>query len=181
MRLFLIEKNIVVPNPAALTIKEFKEVWLRDKSKNKEQALKELAFTYFLADYKSVYLSVPAEEREQTIIEDIFEDNYWKPDKAVQAAVLKYQALQEVPTMRLLSSAQESLEQLVTFFKSKDLLNRLDKSGKPVYKPKDITSAMAETARVAEALDSLYAKVKRELDIKGKIRGDNQTLGEYEE
>ena len=181
MRLFLIEKNKVIPNPAALLIAEFKQIYLRDKSKDKEQALKELAFVYFLADYKSVYLSVPPEEREQVIIEDVFEDNYWKPDKEVQLAVRKYQELQEVPTMRLLDGAQEALEQLIVFFKRKDLLTKVDKSGKPIYKPGDITKAMGETSRVAEAIDTLRNKVKRELDVKGKIQGENQTLGDFEE
>jgi len=41
MNIFQIENNIVVPTPQALLIKDFKTIWDRDKSKKKEQAIKE--------------------------------------------------------------------------------------------------------------------------------------------
>jgi hypothetical protein len=173
MRLFLIEKNKIVPNPAALTIREFKQLWIRDTSKNKDTAILELSYVYFISDYKSVYLSAPPEEREQVIMDDLGFDKYWKPDKEVQEAVQKYNELQQVPTMRLLNAAQSALEQLVQYFKAVDFKER-DKRGQPVYRALDVTKAMGETARVADSLDKLRDKVKKELDTKGKIRGGGE-------
>lgn len=176
MELFTQDKDKVIPRSATLLVKEFKAIW--DK-KDKEQALKELAFVYYLTDYKSVYMSTDPSERESIIIEDLGLSTKWKQDKLIQDAIKKYKQLQETPTMRLLQSAQEALEQLVQFFKTVNLSER-DKSGKPVHKPSDITRAMSETAKVAEALDKLSERVKKELDIKGRVQGGGE-VGLYED
>lgn len=180
MKLFSLGKgNKVEVNPAALQIKEFKEVWNRCKDKDKESAIKELSYVYFLADYKSVYLSVAPEEREQVIIEDLFEDKYWKPDKEVQEAIRKYQELQVTPSMRFLDSQISALEKSIGYFKSIDYKEK-DAKGKPVYSISEVTRSMKDAAGVLDSLEKIQQRVKQELDIKGKIRGSGE-LGLYEE
>ena len=179
MELFKLTKNQVAPSPGTLLISEFKAVWDRDKSKDKELALKELGFIYYIADYKSVYLSTPPEEREDVLKEDLLLPDKWKPDAVIKTAISKYNDLQEVPTMRLLNATQDALEQLVIFFRNLKMSDR-DRAGKPLYRPSEITKAMSETAKVAESLDTLREKVKRELDTKGKLRGGGE-LGHFEE
>lgn len=179
MELFKLTKNQVAPSPGTLMISEFKAIWERDKSSSKELALKELGFVYYISDYKSVYLSTAPEEREDVLKEDLMLPDKWKPDAVVKAAINKYTELQEVPTMRLLNATQDALEQLVLFFRNLKMSDR-DRAGKPLYRPSEITKAMSETAKVAESLDSLREKVKRELDTKGKLRGQGE-LGYFEQ
>lgn len=178
MELFQLHKNKVTPSPGTLLISEFKILFDRDKSENKTKALNELAFVYYISDYKSVYLSTPPEDREEVLIDDLDLPSIWKPDTVVQNAINKYKDLQKVPTMRLLDAAQDALEQLVQFFKTLKMSDR-DRAGKPLHKPSEITKAMSETAKVAESLDKLREKVKRELDTKGKLVGQGE-LGYFE-
>lgn len=180
MELFKLTKNKVLPQASALLIKEFKLIWERDNSKEKELAIKELGYVYFKADYKSIYLSTPPEDREQVIIEDVFgEKSKWKPDKAIQEAVNKYTELQRTPTMRFLDAQQTALEELITYLKNLDMKVK-DKSGKPIYKYSDITRGMSDSAKVAESLEKLQERVKKELSVQGKIRGQGE-LGSYED
>ena len=55
MNLFFISDNKILPTPETLLIKEFENIWNRDKTKTKDIALKELAYIYFISDYKSIY------------------------------------------------------------------------------------------------------------------------------
>ena len=80
MAVFTIENNVVKVNPEMLLIPEFKDIWDRDKSKDKGIAYKELAFVYFLADYKSVYTAYSPEEREDKIKQDFIRDTSWVRD-----------------------------------------------------------------------------------------------------
>ncbi len=180
MELFQLNKNKVTPEAHTLLIKEFKAVWDRDKSKEKVLAIQELGYVFFKADYKSMYLSTPPEDREEVIIIDVFgETSKWKPDQVVNDAVNKYKALQKTPTMRFLDAQQKALEELITYMETLDMSER-DKSGKPIYKYKDVTSGMADSAKVAEALEKLQDRVRQELSVQGKIRGTGE-LGSYED
>ena len=178
MLLFKFNKTAIEPYPTTLAIEEFRVLWERDKSKDKGIALKELAFVYFTADYKSTYLSFPAEERDQAIKEDIFKGQY-VPDQAVLNAVDKYNQLQKTPSMRLIKAAQNTLEELIKYFNSVNFTER-DKRGQPVYKVTDVTKAMGDTAKVAESLAKLDEKIRKELQENTRARGGEES-GAFED
>lgn len=178
MLLFKFNKTAIEPYPTTLAIEEFRVLWERDKSKDKGIALKELAFVYFTADYKSTYLSYPPEEREGAIKDDIFKSNY-VPDQAVLNAVDKYNQLQKTPSMRLIKAAQNTLEELINYFNSVNFTER-DKRGQPVYKVTDVTKAMGDTAKVAESLAKLDEKIRKELQENTRARGGEES-GAFED
>ena len=62
MRLFRIVNWNLEVEEAAWGIKEFKAILKRDKSKDKEMALKEMLFIYSFADVKSDYNYITNEE-----------------------------------------------------------------------------------------------------------------------
>ena len=63
MKLLDLKNSRVVISPEALLIPEFQKIWEKDKSKDKEKALKELSYVYFICDYKSHYLTSMGKER----------------------------------------------------------------------------------------------------------------------
>ena len=63
MKLFDLKARIVVVSPEALLIPEFKDLWDRDKSKDKLKAHRELSYVYFISDYKSPYRSSLTEDK----------------------------------------------------------------------------------------------------------------------
>ena len=171
MQLFELIKNQVHVKPHTLLIKEFKDIWDRDTNKNKASSLMELAYIYFTADYKSVYLAYNPEERDSVIKEDVFgkKVNYI-PDSLVLAGINKYTELQQTHTMRLVKSTRNALEELVNYFNGIDFDQR-DNRGQVIYKVTDVTKAMGDTARIVESLEKLEIKIKQELQEAIKARG----------
>lgn len=81
----------VHPIPEALTLKVFGDIWKRDKTKDKELALKELSFVWFYCDVKSHFLIQEPKVRTGEIIKDVDLPKGWKPDKLVNAAIDYYE------------------------------------------------------------------------------------------
>ena len=164
MELFKLEKNKVYPRPCTLLVREFKDIW---EQKDKETALKELGAVYFISDYKSVYNSYSPDDREEVILEDL---ELKSISPKVRSAINKYKELQNTATMRYLDSQISALEELILYFKNVNFSER-DKFGRPVYKPKEITSSMADASKVVESVEKLKQKVQLEVSELGKIRG----------
>lgn len=171
MELFNLDNKKIIPKAHTLHIKEFAQVWNRNK--DKELSIKELLFVYYLADYKTSYLSTPPEEREQSIIRDLSLPSKWKPDQNIKEALRKYTELQKTPTMRFLDAQQSALEELITYMKNLDMSEK-DKLGKPIHKYSDITKGMSDSARVHEALSKLQEAVRKEISIKDHTRGGSE-------
>ena len=55
IKLFKYEGYKLNISEEALLLKPFKEIWQRDKSKNKDKALQELGYVYFISDPRSDY------------------------------------------------------------------------------------------------------------------------------
>lgn len=159
MSVFSLENNVVKVNPELLLVPEFEAIWVRDKSKDKGMAHKELAFVYFLADYKSVYTAYAPEEREEQIKKDFIRNSDWVKDIVVQAAIEKYERLQETPSLRLLRSARVASEKLSSFFLTQD----------PEHK--FYTSNLEKLSKIIESIDKLEERVKKEETTSSRIRG----------
>jgi len=72
----------------AYALAPFKKILDNDKSKNKETAMKELAFIWFMSDIKSDYNYILNEkDREEEIIKDISLPKTWKKTSTIQEAI----------------------------------------------------------------------------------------------
>ncbi len=171
MELFNFDKNQVTVRPHTLLIKEFKLIWDRDKSKNKEFALQELAYVFYIADYKSIYLSTAPEERSAILIDDLNLKN-WKPDSVIEDAIKKYADLQKTMSMRFLDSQRQALEQLMLYFKNIKYEN--------ISKPSELSKSMTDTAKILESIDKIEERIRKELSSKGKTMGDRE-IGLFED
>lgn len=91
MNLFTYEGYKLTISPEALVLKPFKQIWDRDKSKNKEKAIQELGFIYFFCDIRSDYQYIVNEaDRELAIKEGEGLPQSWKPDVKVKEAIEFY-------------------------------------------------------------------------------------------
>jgi len=169
MKLFDIENGQVVLNPTSLWIPEFKKLWDRDKSKDKNKAARELSYIVFLYDYRSPYQAYPEGEREKKIKEDYFSDEPdWEPDKAVQAAIDRFEEFQDSTTLRLLRSTKYALESINEYFKtaSPDNIDKIVKNAK-------------ELGNLVQSLEKLEQQVQKEQLEKSSARG-GQDIGLFE-
>mgnify|MGYP003676754478 CR=1 FL=1 len=166
-----INNNLASPSPQALTIKEFKKLYTRDKNKGKETAVKELAYIYFKCNHNSPYIIYDEEEKESKIKESIFgENSKWKPDSDVKAACGRYLKLMDTHAVLLLKAARKSVKKLEKYFEDIDL-TILDDNGKPIYSAKDLVANLTKVGDVVMGLSKLEDIVKKEDQEKAVTRG----------
>lgn len=168
-RLFDLEKGRVILNPTALFIPEFKKVWSRDKSKDKEIAVKEISYIVFMYSFQSPYQAYSERDREGKILNDYFlELPDWKPDKVVIAAIRKYKELQDSVSLRLLRSTKLALETIESYFETAS--------------PEDISIIVKnakELGNLVQSLDKLEKQVQKEQLDKASVRGSSE-IGLFE-
>lgn len=169
-----ITNNILRPNPEALLIDEFHFLWKRDKTKNKERALKELAYIYHTCDYQSIYRNYHPDIQESKIKIDIFGDKEWKPDQRVKFAQSKYKELQTTISMELLKDVEMGLGRLRDYFRNAEFED--DEDGRNA---KNFIANVKAMGDLVKGLKSLKEEVEKELTDKMQLRGGS-TIGRRE-
>lgn len=102
MKLLKYEGYKVVIEPELLTLKPFKQIWTRDKTVNKDKALAEIAFIYFMTDPRSDYqYLVDDNERMEAIKEGEGLPAKWQPDKIVTEAMNFYMSFKPISALLL--------------------------------------------------------------------------------
>ena len=102
MKLLKYEGYKVVIEPELLTLKPFKQIWTRDKTVNKDKALAEIAFIYFMADPRSDYqYLVDDKERMEAIKEGEGLPPKWEPDRIVTEAMEFYKSFKPISALLL--------------------------------------------------------------------------------
>lgn len=174
--LFKVENKSVFPNPETLLIEPFKSIWNRDKTKAKNKAMEEFAYIEFMSSMKksNPFRQYPEGRKEAKIIEEVINTPKWKPDSKVKKAIKKIVDLQNngSTTYSYYMSAKKAAEKMQEFFEEFDLNERNLKSGNPLYKPRDVTSALNETAKTLQTLKDLESKVQEELMEMTKTKAD---------
>jgi hypothetical protein len=91
MKVFDIISGEVIIDPSRLIIPEFRKLWSRDRSKNKDKAMKEIAYITFLFDLSAdnPYRGYSEYERDFTLKKDLFNDPNWEPDEDIAIAINK--------------------------------------------------------------------------------------------
>lgn len=170
MKIFQIENGAPVITAEALLIPEFEALYKRDKTKDKSKAVREIAYIYFSTDYQSTYLSYTKDVREERLCIDFMGDKDYKPDTLVLAAMMKYDQLQQTPTMNFLKAARNAMQATEEYFNSIDYF-KLDHTGKPVYKGTEITKMLKDCSGIKDSIDKLIEAVKKEQSNGATQRG----------
>lgn len=173
--LFNIENKIVKPTVEVLLLSPFKEIWNRDTSNGKFIATDEFTYIEFMTSVKKTnpYRGYTIEERKARLSKVLMKQDNYEPDELVLAgmeALLEFQQTAS-PTFNYFASATKAAYKVQTFFETFDLTQTNERTGMPLYKPKDITSALNDTERVLQSLLALEEKVNNELFESAKIKG----------
>jgi hypothetical protein len=175
--LFSINEKSVYPNAETLLISPFKEVWQRDKDKDKHIALAEFAYIEFMSSMKksNPYRQYAPDKKEGKIIKDLLPDG-WEADDQVKMCihrVIKFQR-EASSTYNYYMGAKRAAEKMTDFFNDVDINLKNEKSGNPIYKPRDITSAINDLERNLANLKALEKKVEEELYEETKNRSNKE-------
>ena len=181
MKLFEMNKEGIEISPQSLTIKEFKKLWARDKSKGKQKAHTELAYVYYYTDWQSPYrIYFNEREKQEKIILDLFDGKKWKPDQTITEACEKYEQLSTTDSMLLLQDARSAIGKLRAYFRNVDLTEREEKTGKPIYSAKDLILNLKQVGSVIKGMKELQEEVAKEQMTETRIKGGGKA-GAFED
>lgn len=160
--------------PEALVIREFKALWDRDKSKNKDRAMKDLAYVYHSTDFQSIYRNYHPDTRTTKMKLDIYGDREYPIDDKIENAREKYRELQTTLSMELLSDAEFGLDKLREYFRNVDF--SMDEEGKSA---KNFIMNVKQLGDLVKGLKLLREEVEKELADQMQLRGGS-TIGKRE-
>jgi hypothetical protein len=174
--LFTVQSKVVSPTTESLLIFPFREIWERDDSKDKRFAIEDLSYIEFMASIQksNPYSGYPENERPSKIIKDIITRAEWdQTDPLIQAGIIKLKEFQAEAsvTYNYYMAAKSAAEKMQHFFINFSMSDVNLRTGAPIFKPKDITSALNDTSRVLENLNTLREKVDNEIFEEVKKKG----------
>jgi len=176
--LFKVEDKIVKPTDEALQVSPFKDIWERDKSPNKEIALQEFTYIEFMTSaLKTNPYRGYSEDRKETVVrQDVIKIPDWQPDELILAGMQKVKQFQTEgsESYSLYLSALVAKNKLQDFFNNFNINKVNSKTGAPIYKPRDITTALQDLDKTIVSLQSLEKKVEEDLFESAKIRGQKE-------
>jgi hypothetical protein len=173
MKLFKYEGYKVVISEEAFALKVFRQIWNRDRSVNKDKAIMELGYIYFMVDPRSDYqYLVDEDERSKAIIEGEGLPNRWKPDKVITEAMKFYSRFKPTAAL-LLEDTRYAVDKLRKLLRDINL-NQLDDKGKPVYTLNSITATIKQVPSLAKDLDEAEKALASEMRSEGKMRGQGE-------
>jgi hypothetical protein len=168
--------GVLTISPEAYSLLPFKKIWDRDKSKDKNTALKELALIFFYSDIKSNYLITPEEDRISEIAKDIGLDSKWKADTVVNEAIEFYIKKSKSIIVELYEASLQSANHISEYLRdTKNLLEERTDKGSPVTTVSQITTALKSVPIIMKDLKNAYKEVIKETqESEGKSKGKQQ-------
>lgn len=176
--LFTVENKIVRPYTETLLISPFKEIWDRDKRKDKTNAIEDFTYIEFVTSQKksNPYKGYEEELRKIKVKEEIITRKDWKVDKLIEQGLEKIIIFQKEASFSYsyYTSAKKAAEKIKDFFDTFDMKKKNTKSGNPLYKPKEITNAINDTLTTLQNLNTMKEKVEQELFESTKTKGQKE-------
>lgn len=177
MELFELKNNDVVVHPAAYTLTPFIPIV---KQRSKKKVMKELAYIYFMADYKSDFSDLLDEkERSEEVKEVLDLPDTWTPSEDVKNAMIFYKERQMTPSMHLLESTLKFVEKIKKFYDELDL-NERDERGKPLHNVQQLQKGASEIGDLTDSLKKLREAVAKEIEEASRVRGGGE-VGHFED
>ncbi len=148
------------------------------ENKNKKNALEEFAYIEFLTSRKrsNPFRQYPDIKKEGIIRKSIITQKAWNPDKLVVKAIEYLYNLQKNASTIFLyyESAKKAIDHLSDFVSHMNLSEKNPKTGAPIYKPIDLSKAIADTDKVASNFTKLEEKMDKQLSDNVKNRSNKE-------
>ncbi len=160
----------MLKEPGVLLISEFKKIWDADKTKDKDLALKIFAYIYFKSDFKSPYRNSKTVEELPVVLKvDLNLPKDFTETKDMQLAEAKYIDLQTTKSLKMILSAEKSLDQITKYFDAFDITKITAEDDKASAISK-LMSNLKQVDEVATKLEFVKDKIAKELQTK-KLSG----------
>lgn len=170
MKLFKYEGYNLTISEEAMLLKPFKTLWKRDKARNKENALQELGYIYFMEDPRSDYqVYTDPEERATQIKLGEGLPASWAPDDKVKEAQEFYAKFKTAAAL-LADDIRFAIDNLRRKIRTLDL-DEEDEKGKPKYTIDSYVRAIGMVPALIVKLDEAEKAIARDIAANDKVRG----------
>lgn len=170
MKLLKYEGYNLTFEPEILTLKVFKRLFTRDKTKDKSKFLQELGYIYFMLDPRSDYMYITDEdERSKAIIIGEGLSDTWKVDSILQDAMDYYKSFRPTSVL-LLEDTRVAVDKLREALRSINITETDDK-GRPIYTLNTIVATIKQVPSLVKDLDDAERAISKEIVQNDKIRG----------
>jgi hypothetical protein len=166
MELFVYENYTVDIDPKALFITAFRDIW--EKYKNKEDALAEFSYIWFVGSYTSDFADIiDGELRRKEVLHEVFAKNKskLKIDDKTELAIEKLEKLQSTPALNFLRTAHEGIEKLRDFISAADIEGRDGREASALMK------IITDAPGMVKSLRELELQIKAEAADSGRVKG----------
>ena len=180
---FLLKNGVLTVEDQLWGLSPFRKILKRDKSRNKDLALKEMLFVYYYTDIKSNYLIMSdLKERFTEIKHDIELPDNWKIDDIIQEAIDFYEKRSLTVIGKLYKDALTSVHEMSEYLRNtKNLLEERTNNGGTVTTLPMITGAQEKLPKIMQNLKVAEKEVLKErVELEGKMKG-KQSMGMFEE
>lgn len=170
MKLLKYEGFNITFEPELLTLKVFKKLHQRDKTKDKNKFIQELGFIYFFADPRSDYQYITDEDdRISAIIEGQGLPKDWSIDKLLQEAIDYYKTFSPTSAL-LLEDTRVAVDKLRLMLRNINLEDTDDR-GKPIYTLNTVVATIKQVPSLVKDLDEAERAIAKEIVQNDKVRG----------
>ena len=178
---FTLRDGVLTVDDNLWGLEQFRKILKRDKSRNKDLALKEMLFIYYYTDIKSDYLIIDIKLRTDEIIKDIQLPDNWKIDTIMQDAINFYEERSLTVVGKLYKNALLAANDISEYLtKTKELLEERDERGKPVTTLTTIVGGISKIKTVMQDLKAAEKElIKERIETEGKMKG-KQSMGMFE-
>lgn len=181
MKLLKYENYQVEPSEELFLLKDFRRLYNKDKSKNKEKFMEILSVVYFVYDPRSTYADIfDEDERLNEVIKQEGLDNSFKITPEIQKAIDTYIRVTTTTSQKLLDSMRKSIAKIGEFLENVDLYATEEKTGKAKYNVSQIVQATDKIPQLAKKLIETEKIVNAEISEQGRIRGGEEQAHAYE-
>jgi hypothetical protein len=156
----------------ALLIRPIRELFLKDKTKKKEEFWKQISYLWFMCDPRSTYMYITDEAARAVEVkkqEGLGED--WMPSELLEEAMDIYKKQTITTASLLLEGMRKGIENVRKFLAEVDLFAVDDKTQKPLYQVSTITSALKQVPELAKALVDAEKALAQDFATEDKARG----------
>ena len=179
---FLLKDGVLTVEDQLWGLEPFRKILKRDKSRNKDLALKEMLFIYYYCDIKSDYLIISdLKERYNELKHDIDLPENWKIDNIIQEAIDFYEKRSLTVIGKLYKDALTSIHEMSEYLKNTGtLLRERNKNDGVVTTLPMIISAQEKLPKIMQNLKAAEKEVLKErIELEGKMKG-KQAMGLFE-
>lgn len=176
-----VSNRIELNMPEILLVREFAALMEKKRnitSQDKKgelgtRAYREFKYIWLALDWQSPYVDFTEQERHEEALRDaeLTEEEF--NDPIFRAACRKYRQFQEeTRSIKMLKSAQNTVDKFIDYFNNIDPEERDMQTGRPIFKVKDIMAEISSLSKVNEELKALEGQVKKEMEEESTLRGN---------